>query len=165
MSEETSKPAKKSQSNKKEPNNQEESTTDKDSNNNSKNKFAAVADVTNPLKFFALALLIVEALIGILSVNASAELLEKILYAAVGMFVLVVMVVVWIAFKIPHVLLATTPSELNAKIEEIGKEVRETKKRRISEKRIIEMHGGDLNKIIENVKPTSSPIIIKSKDV
>jgi hypothetical protein len=158
MSNETSKPAKKPENNKKESNNQEGS--DKDS----KNKFAAIADVTNPLKFFALALLIVEALIGILSVNASAELLEKILYAAVGMFVLVVMVVVWIAFKIPHVLLATTPSELNAKIEEIRKEVKETKKRRMSERKIIDVHGGDLDKILD-IEPTSSPIIIKSKEV
>ena len=73
-----------------------------------------VSKVAKPLHFFALALLIVEALIIILSSRASEQLMSNLLIAGAGMFVFVVTVVVIILFKRPWVLLAEKASELLA---------------------------------------------------
>ena len=73
-----------------------------------------ISKVAKPLHFFALALLIVEALIMILSSRASEQLMSNLLIAGAGMFVFVVSVVVIILFTRPWVLLAEKASELLA---------------------------------------------------
>jgi len=83
-------------------------------------KSAVLAQISKPLHFFALALLIVESLIGLLSVNASSNLLQDLLYAGTGMFVLVVLMVVLLMFTKPKVLLAEKPSELVDEINELS---------------------------------------------
>lgn len=76
-----------------------------------KNRATTLSEIDRPLKFFALALLIVEFLIGILSVNASSDLLSDLLLAGTLMFVLVVMMVVLLLFTIPEWLFPTNTKD------------------------------------------------------
>ena len=87
-----------------------------------------LAQIGKPLQFFALALLIVETLVAILSVHASSELLQNLLVAGTGMFVLVVLMVVLIIFKKPKVLLAQHPDELLDDIKEVSKIEKQVRK-------------------------------------
>ena len=107
-----------------------------------KEKYGPVlAQIGKPLQFFALALLIVETLIAMLSIQASSELLQNLLVAGTGMFVLVVLMVVLIIFKKPKVLLAQSPAELLedlTKLNETEKQVRQVQYDDIRVRKIFE---------------------------
>ena len=84
---------------------------------------AIIGSIKNPLTFFALALLMVEALIDILSVNGSGIILT-LSFLGTGMFVFVVSMVVLLLFKSPEALLAVKVSDLRRKVHRIKSDVR-----------------------------------------
>lgn len=87
--------------------------TKDDSDSSLSSRVGTITSVNNTLKFFALALLIVEALIGILAVRSDdVELLQSLSLTATGMFVLVVVMVGLLAFYRPRSLLAQKPSDI-----------------------------------------------------
>ena len=77
---------------------------------------AIIEAVTNPLGFFTLALLMVEALIAALSLTGSPQLLILSILTA-SMFVMVVGVVVWLVANYPEALLAKTPADLRKRVD------------------------------------------------
>ncbi len=90
---------------------------------------STIPQITNALKFFALALLIVEGLIAILAFQAPTE---AITFAYLGtiMFVFVVAMVVLLVFKRARETLAVNPEQLTAQVRE-----REEKKQDLEKKK------------------------------
>jgi len=64
-----------------------------------------LSQIDAPLKFFALALLIIESFIAVLSIRASPELLFYLLIFGSALFVFVILMVGLILFQRPHILL------------------------------------------------------------
>lgn len=86
-----------------------------------KNKWVeTIGSIKSSLKFFALALLIVESLVGLLAIHPSANISE-LSYLAVIMFVLVVMMVTLLAYKKPRSLLAEKASDFDAIIDRLSR--------------------------------------------
>lgn len=114
-----------------------------------KNRSTTLSEIDKPLKFFALALLIVEVLIGILSVNASAVLMSQLLLAGTSMFVLVVMMVVLLLFTRPEWLVITNSTDALAILRE---KKLETKNKLKEQSSILLASFNSLNKHIESDK-------------
>lgn len=124
----------------------------------SESRLSTITSITNPLKFFALSLLIVEAMIGILAIKTESDEMLILGYLAVFMFVLVVMMVVLLAFKKPDSLLAKNPAELIHVLEEVVikqknlADLTEKKKKIISD-------AESLQKIVDEAQP--APVMLK----
>lgn len=99
-----------------------------------------LTSVTNTLKFFALALLIVEAIIGVLAATAEKTDILTLGYMATFMFIFVVVMVVILAFFRIEALLATTTAELISKLDATSQKVKNIIEYRIKEK---ELTGGE----------------------
>jgi len=74
----------------------------------------SISHISTPLKFFALALFIVETIIALIAYNekTTPELMVTLSYLATFMFVLVVMMVVLLGFYREKLLIASDPSQL-----------------------------------------------------
>lgn len=84
-----------------------------------------ITAVDTPLRFFTLALLIVESIIGILSVQLTQDAPRLIMgYLGTFMFVLVVLMVVWLVFKSPESLLAKRASDLRDRAKQLSEHTR-----------------------------------------
>lgn len=83
--------------------------------NGLQSRVSTIASITNALKFFALALLIVEALIGMLAVQAPSEVLT-LSYLGTIMFIFVVTMVVILVLKRPDALIAVKAKDLQTQI-------------------------------------------------
>ena len=123
-------------------------------------KVSTLTAITNPLKFFALALLIVEAIIAILAIQeVSTELMTTLAYLATFMFVLVVMMVVLIVFKAPDVLTATKPAELLKAL----KESRDKVDIILETERIKDEWNKSIADKIDEIPISTKPVTVKQK--
>ena len=123
-------------------------------------RVSTLTAITNPLKFFALALLIVEAIIAILAVQeGSKEIISTLAYLATFMFVLVVMMVVLIVFKAPDVLTATKPAELLKAL----KESRNKIDTMLETERIKEEWTMRMTDEIDEIPVSTKPVMVKQK--
>ena len=123
-------------------------------------RVSTLTAITNPLKFFALALLIVEAIIAILAVQEnSKEIMATLAYLATFMFVLVVMMVVLIVFKAPDVLTATKPAELLKAL----KESRNKVDTMLETERIKEEWIKSIADKMDEIPISTEPVTVKQK--
>lgn len=118
-----------------------------------------IGTIKSSLKFFALALLMVEALIGLLAVHPSANIAE-LSYLAVIMFVLVVMMVTILTYKVPKNLIAETPADLDAIVSRISNR-QKTIVQKQKAKREFELRLAVVN--IPELKPLPEGTIIRRK--
>ena len=92
--------------------------------NNSKESWpATITAVDNPLKFFALCLLIVEALIAILAIKSTDMFTLSVI--GTSLFVFVVVMVVFIMIRYPAPLTAKAPNELISQFNKVEEKTKE----------------------------------------
>lgn len=122
-------------------------------------RFSTITSVSNPLKFFALALLIVEPIVGLLAATSNKEDIVIIAFLATFMFIFVVIMVVVLAFKRGDVLLAQRPSELGSMIDKVTKQQESFNQLRQKKQEFI--GEGNINGIINEAVPASEISEIK----
>ena len=126
-------------------------------------RVSTITAITNPLKFFALALLIVEAIIAILAIQEiSTELMTTLAYLATFMFVLVVMMVVLIVFKAPDVLTATKPAELLKALRESRSKVEIMLETERIKEEWVKSIADEMDEIKE-IPISTKPVMVKQK--
>lgn len=116
-------------------------------------RFTTITSVSNPLKFFALALLIVEPIVGLLAAVTPQNDIITIAFLATFMFIFVVIMVVILAFKKGDVLLAQRPSELGSMIDKVAKEQERLEQLRQKKQEFI--GSGNLVDIINEAIPAN----------
>lgn len=116
-------------------------------------RVSTIASITNALKFFALALLIVEALIGILAIQAPLHVLT-LSYLGTTMFIFVVTMVVIHVLKKPEALLAARARELQREITQKVSKVGDLGRKK-------EVVQNSFSREDLNITPVEEPQIIK----
>lgn len=123
---------------------------------NLSSRVATLGAITNPLKFFALALLLVEALIGGLSLSSSSQLLILSVLTT-GMFSLVVIAVVWLVARHPGALLAQKASDLSTVVTNYERVVRDLRAFRAMRQLIGTVSARDIDELPSSKDPV--PIV------